>query len=219
MFTGLVEKTGVIKAINTTSDGSMLTVFCGKNFIENVQTGDSIAINGTCLTVISFDGESFSAFASNETLSLTNLRFLRPGNEINLEKPMTPDKFFGGHIVQGHIDGIGEILDIQQRGEAKDVFIKLPSASHRKWVVPKGSIAIDGVSLTVNEVFEESFRVTIIPHTWDMTIFKNYKKGHRVNIEYDIIAKYVSNMLESWMGTDKKLMELIENSPYFNKGG
>ena len=219
MFTGLVEKTGKVEKVNRTPDGSELTIFCGKDFMQGVKIGDSIAINGTCLTVTSFDAESFSAFASNETLGLTNLSFLNPGDEVNLEKPMTPEKFFGGHIVQGHVDGVGEILSIQDRGDARDVLIKLPSPSHRKWVVPKGSIAVDGVSLTVNEVFEDSFRVTIIPHTWEVTIFKNYTRGTKVNIEYDIIAKYVANMLENWIGDEKKLKEILENSPYFNKGG
>ncbi len=219
MFTGLIEQTGKIESVNQTSKGSNLTIWTGKDFLINVSVGDSIAINGTCLTVTDMSQENFSAFASLETLNLTTLQFIKRGNFVNLEKPMTPEKFFGGHIVQGHVDGIGEVISIEEWGEAKNVTIKLPSPSHTQWVVPKGSIAIDGVSLTINEVNNDTIRVTIIPHTWEVTIFKYYKPGTKVNIEYDIVAKYVAKMVEAWNNKDETIKEAIENSPYFNKGG
>ncbi len=219
MFTGLIEATGRISSIYRTDRGSDLTIVCNEEFMKGVKLGDSIAINGTCLTVTKFTGNSFSAFASNETLRLTTLQYAVQGDEVNLEKPMTPEKFFGGHIVQGHVDGIGEIVSITEEGEARNVVVRLPSEADRKWVVPKGSIAIDGVSLTVNELFGDSFRLTIIPHTWEVTIFRNYRIGRKVNIEYDIIAKYVVNMLENWNNGDRRIADILNNSPYFNKGG
>ncbi len=219
MFTGLVEKTGKIASTRDSEKGRELVIWTGEEFLKDVKVGDSIAINGVCLTATEVNDDRFTAFASLETLSRSNLKYLKTGDEINLEKPMKPDSFFGGHIVQGHVDETGKIISIVEVGDSRVVTVQIPDPSHMKWVVEKGSIAVDGVSLTVNETGVNYFKVTIIPHTWEKTIFHTYSPGSIVNIEYDIIAKYVANTLEKMVGSDEKIKNIIENSPYFKGGG
>lgn len=184
MFTGLIREIASVKSFS----GSTLSL---KAKLK-AKLGDSIAINGACLTVVSTSHDGFSVELSPESqkyLALENYK-----NEVHIEPAMMMGDKFEGHVVQGHIDAIGTISDVKNLGNSYDVFIKVDK-KHIAFIVPKGSITIDGVSLTVNDVHADTFRLTIIPHTMKETLFKNYKKGHRVNVETDMFARYVSHIL------------------------
>jgi riboflavin synthase len=154
--------------------------------------GDSIAINGACLTVVKVNNDGFAVELSPESQKLLAMENYK--NEVHIEPAMMMGDRFEGHVVQGHVDCIGEVTQIKNNGNSYDVFISLPQ-KFIPFVVPKGSITIDGVSLTVNDVMENSFRLTIIPHTMKETLFRNYKKGSKVNIETDMFARYVSHII------------------------
>ncbi|MDD5157999.1 riboflavin synthase [Sulfurimonas sp.] len=184
MFTGLIREIATVKSFA----GSTLSI----NSKYRAKIGDSIAINGACLTVIKVSDAGFSVELSPESqkhLAIENYK-----NEVHIEPAMMMGDRFEGHVVQGHVDAIGEIKEIKNNGNSFDVFIKIEK-KFIPYIVPKGSITIDGVSLTVNDVFEDSFRLTIIPHTMRETLFKNYKKGSRVNIETDMFARYVAHII------------------------
>ena len=184
MFTGLIREIAHVKSLA----GNTLSVRAK----HKAKLGDSIAINGACLTVISVTSDGFSVELSPESqkhLAMENYK-----GEVHIEPAMMMGDRFEGHVVQGHVDAIGVVESIKNNGNSFDVFIKIEK-KFIPYVIPKGSITVDGVSLTVNEVFEESFRLTIIPHTMRETLFKNYKKGSRVNIETDMFARYVAHIL------------------------
>ncbi len=184
MFTGLIREIATVKSFV----GSTLRVRAK----HEAKIGDSIAINGACLTVIEVTNDGFSVELSPESQKLLAIENYK--GEVHIEPAMMMGDRFEGHIVQGHIDCIGEIKEIKNNGNSFDVFVKLPK-KFIAFVIPKGSITIDGISLTVNEVGEDSFRLTIIPHTMKETLFKTYKKGSKVNVETDMFARYVAHII------------------------
>ena len=193
MFTGLVEDTGEIMAIVPRGRGIELSIRT-KIPLEDVDVGASIAVNGVCLTAESFQGDRFIATAGAETLRLTNTGALKVGSRVHLERALRVGDRLGGHLVQGHVDGMGVVVSTERQAESWVVWIELPVELAR-YVAAKGSICIDGVSLTVNEVRGRRFRVNIVPHTSDVTAVTRHAAGERVNIEVDILAKYVERLL------------------------
>lgn len=193
MFTGIVEETGELKAVAHGTASSYITVKA-KKVLGDVNIGDSIAVNGVCLTVTEFDADTFKADVMNETLKRSSLGGLKIGSRVNLERAMSANGRFGGHIVSGHIDGIGKISDIKNDGIAVWYTISA-EPSILKYIVEKGSAAIDGISLTVAKVTKKDFSVSVIPHTAAQTTLSLKKVGSVVNIENDIIGKYVEKLL------------------------
>jgi riboflavin synthase len=194
MFTGLIQKLGKIK--NRIGD----TIEVSAELPSSLKLGDSISVNGICLTAIQISNQSFSANLSKETLSKTSSDEWVEDDPVNLEFPLMASAPLGGHIVQGHIDGVGRILSIEEIEGSRRIQIQFPSEL-AACIVSKGSIAVDGVSLTVNEVSNSTFSVMIIPHTWTQTIFHTYRMGQKVNLEVDILAKYVQRAFESFKGS------------------
>jgi riboflavin synthase len=194
MFTGLVQGIGSVGGIERTDDGARVTI--ATPLVAELATGDSIAINGVCLTAVLIDGDSFAADAMNETLARTSLGDLAPGSQVNLELPLRATDRLGGHVVQGHVDGLGSILDATDDGFARRIRIGAGPEVLR-YVVEKGSIAVDGVSLTVTEVDDRSFTVSLIPETLQRTNLGAVDTGRRVNLEVDVLAKYVEKLMVS----------------------
>jgi len=193
MFTGLVEDTGTVTALSPRGDGVVLTIRTAIPMAE-VDVGASIAVNGVCLTAESFTAETFTATAGKETLRLTTTRDLRIGSRVHLERALRVGDRLGGHLVQGHVDGMGTVVSVERQAESWVLWVELP-ADLSRYVAAKGSVCIDGVSLTVNEVSGHRFRVNIVPHTSDVTAITGHAPGERVNIEVDILAKYVERLL------------------------
>ncbi|OPZ21689.1 MAG: Riboflavin synthase [Firmicutes bacterium ADurb.BinA205] len=194
MFTGIIEEVGTVKAVQHSGSNSFIRIEA-KKVLEDVHLGDSIAVNGVCLTVTHFDSTTFQADVMNETLSRSSLGSLRNGSPVNLERAMAAGGRFGGHIVSGHIDGTGTVSDIRNDGIAVWYTISA-NADILRYIVEKGSIAIDGISLTVAKVTDNSFSVSIIPHTASVTILGTKKTGDIVNLENDIVGKYVEKLMK-----------------------
>ena len=194
MFTGIVEAVGQIKAINLNANGARLVVNSGNLDLSDVKLGDSIATNGICLTVVDVDNSSYSADVSTETLARTGFANYQTGTKVNLEKAMLATTRFGGHMVSGHVDGIAKILNVTTVGNSIEYWVELP-VNLKQYVSEKGSITIDGTSLTVNSVEDGRFRLTIVPHTTAQTIISHYQVGHVVNLEVDLIARYIERLL------------------------
>ena len=192
MFTGIIEEIGTVRRIEHGAKGARLTIQA-KTVLEDTRIGDSIATNGVCLTVVSMTGDSFSADVMAESLRRSSLGTLQGGSPVNLERAMAANGRFGGHIVSGHIDGTGTIASQKREDNAVWVKIKTPAPLLR-YIVEKGSIAIDGVSLTVAAVTDTDFSVSIIPHTGAQTILLGKKPGDPVNLECDVIGKYVEKL-------------------------
>ncbi len=192
MFTGIIEEIGTVRRIEHGAKGARLTIQA-KTVLEDTRIGDSIATNGVCLTVVSMTGDSFSADVMAESLRCSSLGTLQGGSPVNLERAMAANGRFGGHIVSGHIDGTGTIASQKREDNAVWVKIKTPAPLLR-YIVEKGSIAIDGVSLTVAAVTDTDFSVSIIPHTGAQTILLGKKPGDPVNLECDVIGKYVEKL-------------------------
>lgn len=201
MFTGIIEEIGTVKNIQRNGSNSFIVIEA-KKVLEDAHLGDSIAVNGVCLTVTKTDGSIFQADVMNETLSRSSLGSLRQGSKVNLERAMAANGRFGGHIVSGHIDGTGTITDIINDGIAIWYTISANSDIMR-YIVEKGSIAIDGISLTIAKVTDRDFSVSVIPHTAEMTILSTKTKGQRVNLENDIIGKYVEKLMKPADNTEK----------------
>ncbi len=195
MFTGIIEEIGTIRRIEYAAKSCVLIV-SAKTVLEDVHIGDSIAVNGTCLTVCRFDKDSFSADVMPETMRRTNLGTLKNGSNVNLERAMPANGRFGGHIVSGHIDGTGRVSAKRREDNAVWVTIAADSAILR-YIVEKGSIAIDGISLTVAAVTSSDFSVSIIPHTGAETTLLQKNTGDIVNLECDIVAKYIEKLCGS----------------------
>ena len=195
MFTGIIKETGTIKQITDKGQDIEFEVISSV-LIKDVKTGDSIAINGICLTVKSFNGDSFTFDVSSSTLAHTNLAELKTGDKVNLEDSLTPSDKLGGHFVSGHIDCTAKVIGIEKTGRAYEVTFDLPSEA-APFITERGSVAIDGISLTVTEVAGDSFKVVIIPHTFENTILGNKSTGSSVNIEVDMIARYIANYLNN----------------------
>lgn len=193
MFTGIVEEKGKIKAIRRGAASSVLTIE-GSVIFSDLKIGDSVAVNGVCLTATKIEGGTFSADVMHETLDRSGLGDLRAGSSVNLERAMAADGRFGGHIVSGHIDGQGVVKEIKRDDNAIWYYIDAPKEIMR-YIVEKGSIAIDGISLTVAKVSGGTFAVSIIPHTAAETTLSERKTGDRVNLENDIIGKYVEKLI------------------------
>ena len=193
MFTGIIEEVGVIKNIKMGAKSAVITIQA-ETVMEDIHLGDSIAMNGVCLTVTSFDKNSYSVDVMHETLRRTNLGALKGGSRVNLERAMAADGRFGGHIVAVHVDGTGVITSMKQDDNAVWIDIET-DASVLKYIVEKGSITIDGISLTVAQVDSRSFAVSVIPHTGMHTTLLEKKPGDSVNLETDMIGKYVEKLL------------------------
>lgn len=193
MFTGLVEEIGVVKGISKGTKSGKITIKA-KKVLEDAKLGDSICTNGVCLTVTEFSGDSFAVDVMAETMRRSNLSKIKIGDTVNLERALRADGRLGGHIVSGHIDGTGEIVGYEKEDNAVWITINADSSILR-YIVQKGSIAIDGVSLTVAHVDDQVFKVSIIPHTGEETTLLNKSQGAEVNLECDVIGKYVEKLL------------------------
>jgi riboflavin synthase len=194
MFTGIIEATGKITQIQARSGDYRLSVEVGKLDMRDVQLGDSIAVNGVCLTVVQFDSSHFVADVSTETIEVTGFRHYQSGQIVNLEKAMLPTTRMGGHLVSGHVDGIGQIMERFDSARSVRFVIEAP-ANIQHYIAAKGSITVDGVSLTVNKIDGNRFELNIVPHTLEETAMNIFKVGTQVNLEIDIIARYVERLL------------------------
>ncbi len=193
MFTGIIEAVGRLASREERGGDARLRIAVGALPFDDVRLGESIAVNGVCLTVVDFDGGHFEADASNETLSLTTLGGLREGSPLNLERAMRAGDRFGGHIVSGHVDGTGRVLDVREDARAQRWRFAMPPAL-AKYVAHKGSICVDGVSLTVNAVDDAAFEVALVPHTVANTAFASARPGDPVNLEVDLVARYLERL-------------------------
>jgi riboflavin synthase len=195
MFTGIIEAVGTLTAITPKGEDISITVETGKLDMSDVKLGDSIATNGVCLTVVAFGANSYTADLSLETLKMTGFAQYKAGDKVNLEKAMLPSTRFGGHIVSGHVDGVGEIIERNQVGRAVEFWVKMPEDLTR-YVAQKGSITVDGISLTVNGLRKDAFKLTIVPHTSEETTMDQFQVGRKVNLEVDVLARYLERLLQ-----------------------
>ncbi len=194
MFTGIIEATGTIAQLTPKGGDVQVRVNSGKLDLSDVALGDSIATNGVCLTVIELFSDGYAADVSNETIKNTGFANYRAGQRVNLEKAMLPTTRFGGHMVSGHVDAVSKVAAIYDNGRAKDIWVYM-SDELKQYIVKKGSITIDGISLTVNDVNESQFKLTIVPHTSAETTLDKLNVGDDVNVEIDIIARYVERLI------------------------
>ncbi|MFE3165897.1 riboflavin synthase [Streptomyces sp. NPDC059224] len=201
MFTGIVEELGEITAVENLGDASRFRLR-GPVVTEGAQHGDSIAVNGVCLTVVEHEGDEFTADVMQETLKRSSLGALEVGSRVNLERPTAVGARLGGHIVQGHVDGTGQVLSRTPSENWEIVKISLP-ADLARYVVEKGSITVDGISLTVVEAGPDHFTVSLIPTTLDLTTLGRKQPGDPVNLEVDIVAKYVERLLANTQGAGR----------------
>ena len=194
MFTGIIEAIGSIRAITPKGGDVRVYVATGKLDLGDVKLGDSIAVNGVCLTAVELPGDGFWADVSRETLARTGFIDLKTGSQVNLEKALTPTSRLGGHLVSGHVDGVGEVLSRADNARAVQFRLRAPRELAR-YIAHKGSITVDGTSLTVNAVNGAEFELTIVPHTLVETIMADYRPGRRVNLEVDLLARYIERLL------------------------
>lgn len=193
MFTGIVEETGTVISFREQLEAWRLKL-SAEVVVSDVQVGDSVAVNGCCLTVVAHEGTFLEFDVLKETKRVTSINHLESGSKVNLERALLPNTRMGGHFVSGHVDGTGEIESIEQQG--KDFFLRIkPDADKLRYVVSKGCITVDGISLTVAEVNDTSFAIWLIPHTMEVTNLHTRQLGDRVNLEYDLIAKYVEKLI------------------------
>ena len=195
MFTGIIQAIGTIADMQAKGGDIALAINTAKLDLSDVALGDSIAVNGVCLTAIALTESGFTADVSRETLSLTSLGTLSKGSEVNLEKALTLQTRLGGHLVSGHVDGLGEVKSRQNDGRSERFVITAPDDISR-YIAMKGSITIDGVSLTVNAVNGSDFEINIVPHTIQETIIEHYQIGTKVNLEVDVIARYLERLIQ-----------------------
>ncbi len=198
MFTGIVEEIGTVTRLWRTGQGYNLTIQA-KTVLTDAKLGDSIAVNGTCLTITGFTSELFTVGLSPETLTRTNLEYLKEGHQVNLERSLTPTTRMGGHFVQGHVDGVGTVTQFRADADALWVTVQTNSALMR-YIVPKGYVALDGVSLTVVDVFEDSFTVTLVAYTQQHITLPRQPNSYKINIEVDVLGKYVEKIMEQRLG-------------------
>lgn len=194
MFTGIIEAMGRIESIEDTGGDARFWIHTGKMDMSDVQLGDSIAMNGVCLTAIELRENAYCADVSGETLSLTSLKHLQAGSAVNLEKALTPTTRLGGHLVSGHVDGLGKVVDRYDDARSVRFVIEAP-AGLAKYIAVKGSITVDGTSLTVNKVDGSQFELNIVPHTLQETIMDSYQPGTEINLEVDLIARYLERLV------------------------
>ncbi|MDR0276901.1 MAG: riboflavin synthase [Paucimonas sp.] len=194
MFTGIIESIGSIRSITPKGGDVRVYVETGKLDLGDVKLGDSIAVNGVCLTAVELPGDGFWADVSRETLDCTAFSDLKSGSRVNLEKALTPTTRLGGHLVSGHVDGVGEIVARADNARAIQFRVRAPKELAR-YIAHKGSITVDGTSLTVNDVDGAEFELTIVPHTLAETIMADYRPGRRINLEVDLLARYLERLL------------------------
>lgn len=207
MFTGIIEEIGEIKNFQ---HNTVLEVSCHK-ILEDVKPGDSIAINGVCQTVIGFSKISFKVEVSPETLAVTNFSQLKAGMKVNLERALTPTTRMGGHIVQGHVDQTGELLKVEKLDNFYNMYFE---TADTKYIVKKGSITVNGISLTVADVNETCFKIAVIPHTFENTTLSGLKIGETVNIETDILGRYIEKFLSPQDNKSKISMEFLRENGF-----
>lgn len=214
MFTGIVEAVGKIAALDSGRDSVRITLSAAR-IAEDVAIGDSVAINGVCLTVVEIAAPELTFEAVYETLRRTTLGQRRVGDLVNLERALKADGRFGGHIVQGHVDGTGRIASIRPVGDSWFVYVEA-SPELLRYIVTKGSVCVDGISLTVMDADDRAFSLSIIPHTWENTTLKDCRAGDSVNIETDIVGKYVEKLMGGWApgGGRGVTMDLLARSGY-----
>ncbi len=216
MFTGIIEATGNIESMTAMGNDLRMAIVSKSLDLDDVQLGDSIAINGVCLTVTSLHRAGFDVDVSTETLRCTTLSILVAGAQVNLEKALLPTTRLGGHLVSGHVDGIAMVVACREEGRSQRIDFELPENLAR-YIAAKGSVCIDGVSLTINTVNGCLFSVNIIPHTQEKTVINQYGIGDRVNIEVDIIARYLERLLDL-SGSGKTIdMAMLERSGFIDR--
>ncbi|NGP52934.1 riboflavin synthase [Thioalkalivibrio sp. XN8] len=206
MFTGIIEAVGSISALEPRGGDVRLRVHAGGLDLSAAAIGDSIAVNGCCLTAVELGADGFAADVSRESLGLTTLGDLERGSRVNLERALTLAKPLGGHLVTGHVDGVGRVAGRADDGRSVRFRIRAPQALSR-YLARKGSICVDGVSLTVNEVDGAEFGVNIVPHTLEATVFGSYRTGARVNLEVDIVARYLERLVGEAGGLSRERLE------------
>lgn len=216
MFTGIIEEMGAVKAVERTLAGARLGVLASV-VMDDLGVGDSISVNGACLTVVSRDNREFTVDVSTETLSVTSLGQVSAGAPVNLERAMKIHQRIGGHLVSGHVDGVGAVRSCRQDGNTRILTIEAPKEILR-YCVPKGSITVDGISLTINELTDRSFGVVIIPHTAKVTTLGLKQPGETVNLESDLIGKYVERLLQDRGQLPAKPAPVIDKD-YLQKRG
>lgn len=213
MFTGIIEELGKIASLEKHANGAKIRI-SAKIVTEGTNEGDSIAVNGVCLTALDVKKDSFSADVSQETLEKSTLSRLKNGTNVNLERAVTPQTRLGGHIVQGHVDSRGKFVSASQNGDFWTVRISFPREIGQ-YMVYKGSISVEGISLTIAELKDDYFEVALIPKTWEMTNLSTLKSGDEVNLEVDVIAKYVERILLYGKAEDKSVtMETLRNAGF-----
>ncbi|MEP4147220.1 MAG: riboflavin synthase [Halioglobus sp.] len=195
MFTGIIQAVGEIADMQPSGGDMRLRINTGKLDLSDVALGDSIAANGACLTVVELPGDGYWADVSVETLNFTTLGGLKPGSKVNLEKALTPASRLGGHIVSGHVDGVGEVVSLQEDARSWRFVMRAPD-DLAKYIAHKGSITVDGTSLTVNAVNGAEFDLNIIPQTMAETVFGDYQPGTKLNLEVDVIARYLERLMQ-----------------------
>lgn len=217
MFTGIIEAVGTLTAITPKGEDISVTVDAGQLDMSDVKLGDSIATNGVCLTVTHLDGRRYTADLSVETMNKTGFTGYKVGDTVNLEKAMLPTTRFGGHIVSGHVDGVGEIIERQLVGRAIELWVAMPQEIAR-YVAEKGSVTVDGISLTVNGLRKNAFKLTIVPHTSQETTIDQFQVGRRVNLEVDVMARYMERLLqgagESQEPQSRLTMEFLQQNGF-----
>ncbi len=194
MFTGIIQNLGKIEKIEKQVDSSSFYISASSNYFSKIQIGSSIAINGVCLTAEEVDDEKIKLTAIKQTLQITNLGVLKEDDRVNLELPCTADSFLGGHIVMGHVDEMAEVIKIENLNAGKEIWLKIPE-QFNKYIIEKGSITLDGTSMTVAKKLDNQIKVAVIPETMTNTRFGIYKIGDKVNFEVDVIGKYIENFL------------------------
>lgn len=194
MFTGIVQEVGEVAATESLAEGQLRLVIAAEDVLQRAQPGDSIAVNGVCLTVTELTDDTFATDVMHETLNRSSLGSIRPGTRVNLEAAATPTTALGGHIVQGHVDGTGVLRERRQSGDFDEWTIEIPPRLSR-YLVEKGSVAVQGVSLTVAEIATDHFRVALIPTTLQHTVLGSASVGDVLNLEVDVLAKYVERLL------------------------
>ena len=209
MFTGIIEAIGSIRAMTPKGGDVRVYVATGKLDLGDVKLGDSIAVNGICLTAVELPGDGFWADVSRETLARTAFVDLKPGSAVNLEKALTPTSRLGGHLVSGHVDGVGEIVSRADNARAVQFKVRAPREL-AKYIALKGSITVDGTSLTVNAVNGAEFELTIVPHTLGETIMADYRPGRQVNLEVDLLARYLERLMMGDKAAEPKASGLTE---------
>ena len=214
MFTGIIEAIGIVQSLSKIQDEWRLKIDCVQLDTSDVKLGDSIAVSGCCLTVVELDQKCFGADVSNETIRCTALGQVKSGTVVNLEKAMLATSRFGGHIVSGHVDGVGTLVSSDPEGQSMRLVFEAPNELC-KYIAAKGSICVDGTSLTVNKVHGSQFSINIIPHTQTETIIGSYEIGNRVNLEVDLVARYLERLAQG----DKAEQSALLDREYLKANG